>query len=123
GCGGPGGGATGNVIGGARNLIAGNVGVQVDIVGFGSGTGNATGNVVEGNTISWNVDGTLGICTFCDGVLIEGGAYGNTIGGTSSLAANTIAHNGADGVHVDGLTNGPTNDNAILGNSIFSNVT
>jgi titin len=125
GCGGPGGGATNNTIGGtaagAGNLIAGNVGAQVDITGFGSGTGNSTGNLVQHNTISSNFDGSLGICTICDGVLLEGGAYGNTIGGTTSAAANTIAHNGTDGVHVDGLTNGPTNDNAILGNSIFSN--
>ncbi len=53
-----------------------------------------------------------------DGVLIEGGATGNTIGGGSAGAANTIADNSGNGVSIS--TSGTTG-NVVEGNYIGTN--
>ena len=55
-----------------------------------------------------------------DGVEIESGATGNTIGGTYAGAANLIAFNAGSGVAV-GLGADASLDNPILEDSIFSN--
>ena len=51
-------------------------------------------------------------------MLIDQGASNNTIGGTATGAANTIAFNVNNGVDVVGAT---TTGNSILSNQIFSN--
>ena len=81
----------------------------------GSSTANA---LVQGNTI-----GTAGMPNFA-GVVIETGASGSTIGGTSTTDANVIAFNTTDGVTVGSTaTDASTTGNAIEGNAIFSNAT
>lgn len=96
---------------GAGNVISGNLepGVWFD----GS---SATGNVVQGNYIGTDSATTRAIGNSGDGVLIGGGAQGNTIGGTAPGDANTIAHNTSNGVEVSGASGNP-----IEGNSIFAN--
>ncbi|PYS62142.1 MAG: hypothetical protein DMF74_14270 [Acidobacteria bacterium] len=109
-------GVANNVIGGtssaARNIISGNE-FGVGITGIG-----ATNNVVQGNLITGNGEGGVGI---------SGGATNNKIGGTVPGAGNTIANNGfgfgifgtfeaGPGVSVSSGTG-----NAILGNAISSN--
>jgi CSLREA domain-containing protein len=105
---------TGITIGGttpeARNVISGN---SQGGVTFSDET--ATGNVVQGNFIGVDVNGApLG--NQGPGVLIQNGATGNTLGGTTAGAGNVIAFNRPEGVRVLSGTR-----NAILGNSIFSN--
>ena len=97
--------APSNTIGGTRNLISGNGGHGVEILGS-----EATGNVVQGNFIGTDKDGTTALGNSGDGVRIEN-ASNNTINMT-----NTIAFNGGDGVSVLSGTG-----DAISRNSIFNN--
>jgi hypothetical protein len=115
------GGATGNIIGGvntvARNLISGNDANGVLIAGA-----TTTRNLVMGNHIGTGSTGTEFIGNGVidtpspldgAGVRIQGGARGNTIGGTVAGAPNLISANTEYGVVVDG-----SSGNAIQGNYI-----
>jgi CSLREA domain-containing protein len=101
----------GGTVDGSRNVISGNGGTGVSMLGSGAG-----GNAVQGNLIGTNASGTGFLRNF-HGVFISD-ADGNTIGGTVAAAANTIAGNANNGVMVigDGATG-----NSILRNSIFEN--
>lgn len=106
--------AAANTIGGtlsaAADVIAGNEnGVHI------SGTG-ALENLVEGDFIGTNASGSSQIGNSGAGVLLDGGASNNTIGGTVTGATCTIADNGGIGVDVfqgDG--------DSILSNSMSAN--
>jgi len=102
------GGAANNTIGGtsagAGNLISGNAypataqssafaTVQID----GQGT---NGNVVAGNLIGTDVSGAKALGNGGVGVYVDGGAAGNTIGGTTAAARNVISGNGSDGIDI-----------------------
>jgi CSLREA domain-containing protein len=89
----------GGLTAGARNVISGNVGSGVDIVG--STASPATGNFVEGNFIGTDATGVLangngraGAFAQLGAVQISGG-NDNTIGGGLSQARNVISGNGA----------------------------
>jgi hypothetical protein len=104
-------GASGNTVGGAmasaRNLISGNgVGIRISDAG-------TTGNLVEGNTLGTDVSGTAPLANQT-GVIIQAGASGNTIGGTSAAARNLISGNGT-GVTITGSG---TTMNVVMGNFI-----
>ncbi|HET7271159.1 MAG TPA: hypothetical protein VFI90_08725 [Rubrobacter sp.] len=101
----------GGTVTGARNVISGNGGTGVSMLGSGAG-----GNAVQGNLIGTNASGTGFLRNFHGVFISEAG--GNTIGGTATAAANTIAGNANNGVMVigDGATG-----NSILRNSIFEN--
>jgi CSLREA domain-containing protein len=109
--------ANSNIVGGtaagARNVISGNGGNGVLINGA---TANA--NIIQGNFIGTQVDGTSALSNFFDGVGISNGASNNTIGGTTAGAGNRIAFNNGDGVLVTSGTG-----NRILSNSIHTNGT
>jgi hypothetical protein len=103
-----------NTIGGtadtSRNVISTNDwGIQID-------GASAADNTILGNCIGTDVTGQLALGNEIDGVLLSGGASNNTIGGTGSGDANTIAFNTNDGV----LVSAGIGD-AILENAIFSN--
>jgi hypothetical protein len=119
---------TNNLIGGLTttpgtppgNLISGNTG-STAVVLFASG---AQGHTIQGNIIGADITGTQALGN-SGGILING--PGNTVGGTVSGAGNIIAFNGGGTpmctaslagiwVHNDAAIN-----NALLGNSIFSN--
>ncbi|MEO6811340.1 MAG: hypothetical protein ABI353_19690, partial [Isosphaeraceae bacterium] len=88
-------GAPNNTIGGAgaglRNLISGNLGDGVSIIGAAS-----TGNLVQGNLIGTDITGSAPLGN-ANGVVIAGdgaassGARNNTIGGLGVGAGNTIS--------------------------------
>ncbi len=103
-------GAANNTIGGtasgARNLISGNNSDGVDL--------RSDGNLVQGNLIGTQINGTSARRNSNHGVRIEGS--NNTVGGAG--AGNVIAFNGDDGVFVNSGTG-----NRISQNSIFSNGT
>lgn len=109
--------APNNTIGGsaagAGNLISGNDQNGITLTNIGGG-----GNLVEGNLIGVQVDGTSALPNLIDGVEISFGAGGNQIGGTAAGEGNVIAFNGSRGVNVNGNTVG---GNSIIGNSIYSN--
>ncbi|MHB1557124.1 MAG: beta strand repeat-containing protein [Isosphaeraceae bacterium] len=94
-----------NTIGGttatAANVISGNSfdGVQISD----SGT---TGNVVEGDFLGTNSNGTAAVPNDRAGVTIQAGATGNIIGGTSVADRNIISGNTQYGVWIidDGTT-------------------
>ena len=110
-------GAAGNTVGGtatgAGNVLSGNgrFGVYLN----GTGTSN---NVIEGNLIGVDSSGAAALGNGDDGVALLSGASSNTIGGTASGAANTIAANKRYGVLL-GVTG--TNSNLVEGNFIGTN--
>ena len=108
-------GAQGNVIGGTAsgegNVISGNNSRGVYI--YASGT---VSNTVSGNYIGTDATGTGALGNQLGGIYIgepTGGAQGNTIG-----PGNVIAHNGGNGIWVDGPD---TTGNRITQNSITDN--
>jgi hypothetical protein len=92
---------------GAGNVIAGNAGPGVEL-------DDADGNNVLGNWIGTDATGLLDLGNDGSGVEIDGDT--NQVGDTGSAAANTIAHNGSDGVTVNSGTG-----NAVLRNSVHDN--
>jgi hypothetical protein len=110
-------GATDNTIGGASaatgNLISGNsqYGVWVSDQG-------TSQNLIEGNFIGTNVNGTSALPNTTAGVIVDNGATDNTIGGASAAAGNLISGNSQFGVWISGQG---TNDNVVQGNSIGTN--
>jgi hypothetical protein len=94
-----------------RNVISGNSGDGVVVHGTGT-----SGNFVQGNLIGTNSSGDA-LGNGGDGVLIDGGARANTIGGTVATQADTIAFNLGGGVLLSGAM---TVGNPLLGNVILS---
>ncbi len=110
------GGGTDNTIGGtntgARNVISGDNNYGVQITGVGT-----TGNAVEGNFIGTDSGGTVALPNY-EGVEIDTGASGNTIGGAAS-AGNLISGNENAGVDIEGGTTA----NVVAGNQIGTEIT
>src|SRR5262249_53727934 len=112
------GGAANNLVGGtapgARNVIAGsqNDGVWISDTG-------TTANQVQGNFIGTDVLGTHALANGRSGVVLLGGASGNTVGGTTPGARNLISGNGFSGVFLYG---GGTTGNAVQGNFVGTDV-
>ncbi len=99
-------GANDNTIGGttsgARNLISANslefgAGVSISIISGIIPIG-ANGNLVQGNFIGTDVNGTAVLGNFGAGVEVS--ASNNTVGGTTPTARNLISGNGENGVSV-----------------------
>jgi thiol-disulfide isomerase/thioredoxin len=116
----------GNASGGVG--AAGNVGARIG--GFGPGEGNVisgnaigidlqgdTNDVVAGNDIGTDASGDNALGNSTAGVVLEGGASNNLIGGTEDGSGNVISGNGVAGIFLRGLASG----NAIAGNRIGTN--
>ncbi len=106
-------GAFGNSVGGttaaAGNVISANQwGIRVDGPA-------ATLNLIEGNDIGTDSSATQPLGNEINGIIISNNASENTVGGTATGQANTIAFNQAAGVSVSSGIG-----NSILSNSIFS---
>jgi uncharacterized repeat protein (TIGR01451 family)/CSLREA domain-containing protein len=81
----------------------------------------STGNSVQDNLIGVAADGTSDLGNQLSGILLEGDADDNVIGGASpSTEGNVIAFNGLHGVEFSSEACCP-DGNAILGNAIHSN--
>ena len=110
-------GAANNTIGGNAvgegNLISGNTGNGQMIANSGSDN-----NVVQGNLIGTDAAGTGNLGNGSSGININQGALNNTIGGTATREANTIAFNSGDGIS---MNSSGTDGNKVSGNSIFQN--
>ena len=109
-----------NIIGGAEagagNLISGNEGEGVII-----GSIEGTGNLVLGNYIGTDMSGTTALGNVGDGVRIEEGATGNSIGDGTVEGRNIISGN-TTGVGVWIIDSG-TSNNTVRGNFIGTDVT
>ena len=109
--------SSGNIVGGmapaARNVISGNSGSGVYLDGSGT-----SGNLVQGNYIGTDSNGSLAIPNAGDGVTVNG-APANTIGGTSAGVGNLISGNSQGGVSLNGA--GAAN-NLVQGNYIGTDV-
>ena len=101
----------GGTVGGARNVISGNLAVGVDILDPAS-----TNNAVQGNYIGTDATGTAPVGNFNEGVFVNGG-ISNVIGGTTSAARNLISGN-TIGV---AITDGNAQSNVVQGNFIGTN--
>jgi len=103
-------GSNGNTIGGtsaeARNILSGNNREGIYISG--------TSNVVQGNFIGTDVNGTTALGNGLQGVRIQAGAN-NTIGAAAGGARNVISGNNDNGVQIDGTT---ATGNQVQGNFI-----
>lgn len=117
-------GAANNTIGGnfssmdqgVGNLISGNGRNGVTII-----DSTTTLDKIQGNFIGLNANGTAAIANGSDGVLINGGANGNTIGGINTPAnqvTNIISGNGLFGVEI---SDSGTTLNQVQGNYIGTN--
>ena len=110
--------AVGGLTAGERNVISGNALAGISIEGIAS-----TANVVSGNYIGLDVNGTAARGNGGSGVEIVG-ASGNTIGGSAAGEGNIISANGDYGVNI--VAAGPktsANDNLVLGNRIGTDPT
>lgn len=100
------------------NVISGNLIDGVRIAGT-----SASSNVLEGNCIGTESSCSAARANGRDGVLVDDGASGDTLGGATPAgscksACNVIADNSGTGIVVAGRA---TVGDAILGNSIFAN--
>jgi len=93
---------------GERNRISGNGANGVHLSG-------SSGITVTGNYIGLTVSGAHDHGNGGHGVLIDGGAVGNFVGGTGLGEGNWIAYNHGDGVRIYG---GDTAGNYVVGNVI-----
>jgi titin len=80
----------------------------------------SSGNTITGNFIGTNAAGNSASANGGDGVLISGGQFNNTVGGTTAATRNVISGNGLFGIQIAGLG---TNGNVVEGNFIGTNVT
>jgi parallel beta-helix repeat protein len=94
-----------NLIGGTtaaeRNVISGNAGYGVLVF-------DADDIFIRGNYIGTNAAGTAALGNGLDGVLLDGGSSGATIGGQTAPERNVISGNGGSGLHIRGATTGFT---------------
>jgi Right handed beta helix region len=109
-------GSTDNLVGGTvaedRNVISGNGSFGVYITDAGTSR-----NVVQGNLIGTMPNGSAPLANI-HGVVIGGGAGGNTLGGTAPGAGNVISGNTGTGIAIEGAG---TVDNVVQGNLIGIN--
>ena len=114
------GGASSNTIGGTgageRNVISGNNndGIELDDLG----TNN---NVIIGNHIGTNFDGSADLGNARHGVVIYNGVQGTQVGGSELDERNIISGNGSFGVVIDGNGGSTTTNNTVSGNFIGTN--
>jgi parallel beta-helix repeat protein len=111
------GGSGGVGLGSPGNVIAGNAGDGVRILGPGT-----QGNLVRGNVIGTNPAGQTTLSNAGHGVYLAQGAQNNSIGGADPADGNVIASNGKAGVAVGASSlDASTLGNPILSNSIYGN--
>jgi titin len=107
----------GGSVPGAGNVISGNgyIGVRIRD----GNTSGMTDDVVEGNEIGTDAAGLVAVGNRNNGVTIDYGADGNTIGGPVAADRNIISGNAGEGIRlIPGDTGLPTNDNLVQGNVI-----
>jgi CSLREA domain-containing protein len=113
---------------GERNVVSGNAGIGVQLLGSMRADGTCEtpeGNLVQGNYLGVNVNGTKPTSggthgNYGDGAQISTCARNNVIGGTAPGSRNVISGNRADGVELDS-SGGPGGAAAVCGNLVQGN--
>ena len=98
---------------------AGSTIIGLDIYNFTGGAGihsQTNGNLVTGNFLGTDANGTAAGPGNGDGVVIDNSASNNTIGGTGAGAGNVISGNSGDGIDITG------DGNFVQGNKIGTDV-
>ena len=98
---------------------AGSTIIGLNIYNFTGGAGihiQTNGNLVTGNFLGTDVNGTAAGPGNGDGVVIDNSASNNTIGGTGAGAGNVISGNSGDGIDISG------DGNFVQGNKIGTDV-
>jgi hypothetical protein len=96
-------------------VISGNdVGIEL--------TDSATGALIEGTFIGVDKTGSIALPNAQQGILIDGGAWDNTIGGTTSTNKNVISANHW-GIEIDGGPPTGPSANSVVGNLIGTDIT
>ncbi len=106
----------GGAVAGAGNLISGNGLNGITMT-------NTSWNLISGNRIGTRNDGVSALGNTYIGIVVNAGCSNNTIGGLDPAAGNTIAFSGLTigGGRAGVRIRAQATNNAILGNSIFSN--
>jgi len=125
-------GAQGNTVGGANptdtNVISGNTGQGVHIVG--ASPTNTISNLVAGNLIGLATGGAATVSNGLNGIRLDSGAQSNTLGlnvvtTTTTGAGNIVSGNGSGAPSPDGngirVTGSGTTGNLIRGNIVGLN--
>jgi Calx-beta domain len=108
----------GGVASGSGNLISGNGGDGVDIIGTAATSNNVLGNYIGAGPGGGYILGSGDPGNAVDGVAIDN-ASDNQIGGSTAAAQNVISSNGVDGVHIFDSTGGTSAiHNMVQGNII-----
>jgi CSLREA domain-containing protein len=118
----------GGLTAGERNLISGNNGIGVQLLGSMRADGSCEtpeANQVRGNYLGVNVNGTKPTSggthgNYGEGVQLSVCARNNLVGGTTPGARNVISGNRADGVELDS-SGGPAGAAAVCGNIVQGN--
>lgn len=110
-------GAQSNLVGGLsptlRNVISGNLNQGIAVSDPGT-----SGNVIQGNFIGTNPNGTSAISNAWAGIEFFSGPSGNLIGGTTAAARNIVSGNGIQGINLNTCSN-----NVVQGNYVGVDVT
>jgi hypothetical protein len=94
--------------GGGGNIISGNDGAGVTIT-----LSDSHDNLVRGNSIGTNANGTGAIANSLDGVLLALDSHDNTAGGNAAGDGNLISGNTRAGVSIDGSNSDRVQNNTI----------
>lgn len=100
----------GGTVAGARNVISGNGSNGIEIRDTGTKS-----NLIQGNFIGTDVNGTADLGNTLSGVLILNKAANNTVGGTVAGSRNVLSGNGSQGVFI---RDAGTTGNKVQGNFI-----
>ena len=109
---------------GAGNVVSGNLGVGIEVIGTASLHATESTYPIQGNLIGVAADAAAPLGNGGDGIRLDGSA---AVGGLAPGAANTIAFNGGAGVSVHLRRNigtflsGKTETCLVRGNSIYAN--
>jgi VCBS repeat protein/all-beta uncharacterized protein/S-layer family protein/BACON domain-containing protein len=113
--------ATNNTIGGttvaARNIVSGNGHLGISMLASGPG------NLIQGNFIGTDVNGTATLNNSQTGITFISDAVGATVGGAVSGARNIISGNNGSGIAIGDPSEGLTTTNVVQGNFIGTDVT
>lgn len=104
----------GGSLSGQGNLISGNSGYGIEL-----NTGSS--NLVAGNRVGVNANGTLKRGNTLGGILVKN-SLTDTIGGTSSGAANIISGNASHGIETFGTTDGLVVQGNFIGTDVSKTI-
>jgi titin len=109
-------------ISGSGNDVIGGVGAQGNLISGNGGSGvhidsaGAHAEVIQGNKIGTQIDGTSALANAGNGVWIGVSAGNNLVGGVTTGSGNDIRSNGQAGVYVATSTGNVIEGNSITGN-------